>query len=249
MKNSFSSSHHSINHKPKNNVVDRENEKLQQGARLHKAYHSSNNLLKPKIQKHEHPQGINIDTLKINHSCVLCSKAFSSIEALNVHMKWHRQNGSKKGSNNYDLDKFPPIDLTKYLPPIRYETKKRSWDYFLDVETVNVAEIMVDMSQQSSANLNVNHRDSKRMKLCSNVDDDEKINEQGGVLQTSGKNNEKYRLVVRLKIPKGLSIQTSQASKQPASDDDDVENNTDEGDESDGESDLEFKSNIFGILI
>jgi hypothetical protein len=78
------------------------------------------------------------------------------------------------------------------------------------------------------------------MKLCSNVDDDDvKINEQGG------KNNEKNRLVVRLKIPKGLNIQTSQASKQPASNDENVENNTDEGDETDGESTLEFESHIF----
>jgi len=101
------------------------------------------------------------------------------------------------------------------------------------------------MSQQSSANLIVNHRDSKRMKLCSNVDDDEKINEQGGVMLTSGKNNEKNRSVVRLKIPKGLNIQTSQVSKQPASNDENIENNADEGDETDGESDLEFESYIF----
>jgi hypothetical protein len=162
MKNSFSSSssspssHHSIHQKPKSNAVDHENEKHQQGARLHKCdlcarefttgnalgghkqFHSTNNFLKGKINKHKHANGIKIGT---SHSCVLCSKAFSSKKALNGHMKWHSQNGSKKGSNNYDLDQFPSIDLTKYLPPIRYETKKRSWDYILDVETVNIAEI------------------------------------------------------------------------------------------------------------
>jgi len=79
MKNSFfssSPSHHSVHHKPKNNVVDHENEKPQQRAKLYKAYHSFNNLLKPKIQKHKHHQGIKIGKLKTTIHVFFASRLF-----------------------------------------------------------------------------------------------------------------------------------------------------------------------------
>jgi len=235
-----SSSSHS-HHKPKRSVVDH-------GAKLHKcdlcdrefttgnalgghkAFHSGNNFHLGKINKNKH-----VDGIKINHSCELCSKAFSSVNALNGHMKSHSPYGSKKGSKNYDQDQFPPIDLRKYLPPMRYVTKKRTWNYVIDVEA-DVAEAMLDMSERSPNNLDVNHRVRRRIKLCRNVGGNGKIKDQGGVVKhcidetivrEKDKINEKNKFVVRLKIPNGLVIQKSEASN----DDNEENNNTDEPDE------------------
>jgi len=209
----------------------------------HKAFHSGNNFLLGKLNKHKHADGVKIET---SHSCVLCSKDFSSINALNGHKKWHSQYGSKKDSKNYDLDQFSRIDLRKYLPPMRYVTKKRSWKYVVDVEAdvadimLEMSDLILEMSRQSSNNLDVNHGIRKRIKLCRNVDENGKIKEQGGVVKhcvdetivrENDKNNGKNKLVVRLKIPNGLVIQKSQASSSnsPATNDDNEENNnTDE---------------------
>jgi len=241
---SSSSSSHS-HHKPKRSVVyhgaklhkcdlcDRE---FTTGNALggHKAFHSGNNFLLGKLKHalngHNHADPIKIET---NHSCVLCGKTFSSVNARNGHMKSHSQYGSKKESKNYDQDQFPPVDLRKYFPPMRYVTKKRSWNYVIHVEAC-VAETMLDLSQRLPNNLEVNHRVMKRIKLCRNG----KIKEQGGVVKhcvdetivkENDKINEKNKLVVRLKIPNGLVIQKSQGSNPPASNDDNEENNnTDE---------------------
>lgn len=208
----------------------------------HKAFHNGNNFLLGKINKQKHADGIKIET---SHSCVRCSKTFSCVNALNGHMKLHSQYGStsKKGSKNYDQDQFPPIDLRKYLPPMRYVTKKRSWNYVNDVEA-DVAEAMLDMSERSPNNLDGNHRVRRRIKLRRNVDKNGKIKEQGGVLvkhcvDETIVRDQKNKVVARLKIPNGLVIQNLQASNQPASNDDNEENNnTGEDDETDKNNNL-----------
>ena len=81
-------------------------------------------------------------------------------------------------------EELPAVDLVSLLPPRSYNTKKRSRRYLIhDGVSNNTAPIpSLDMSRESVANLDLNHPDSKRMKLSSNGNDN--------VLLTSDCNDE-----------------------------------------------------------
>ncbi|GAU45770.1 hypothetical protein TSUD_24340 [Trifolium subterraneum] len=89
---------------------------------------------------------------KKSNSCRLCNKVFSSIKALNGHMKWHSKKGSKGVASsmdqpsNYDGQNTPAIDLSTYLPPRSYRTKKRCRKIINDREAVTASQILFDMS-------------------------------------------------------------------------------------------------------
>lgn len=197
-----------------------ENEKRQQGSRVHKcdlcgkeftsgkalgghkSFHSSNNLLQHQIKM---KMGI---LKKITHRCDLCNKVFPSIKALNGHMKRHCQIGLKKDDFD-DQDQFHPIDLSDYLPPRKYKTNKRSMKYIFNFEA-HAARILLDISRsrESVVNLDLSIR---------NVDDYEKFKQQGMLLSSGN---------------------------QPSSNHIEEENNNNEGDETNEESDHELGSNV-----
>jgi len=190
------------------------------------------------LHNHNHDDG----KLK-NHICDVCNKVLSSNNALKEHMIWHTQKGLKNGIMIHSppttpssleqshLEFLPATDLSKYLPPISYKTKKRSprRRHFADndEEITIAAQTLLYMSRLgydgSTTNLDVNHRHGKRQKISSNtVDVNEKMKEQGVLLTRCICHNEK-NLVLRLKIPKDTNFQTSQDSKEPAGSNHDIE--------------------------
>ncbi|GAU34424.1 hypothetical protein TSUD_393770 [Trifolium subterraneum] len=83
--------------------------------------------------------------------CQVCDKIFSSNKGLNVHMRCHAQR--KKGtitSSSLELEpneKDYQLPLSNYLPPINYKTNKRRKRYFIDDNTRNAAQALLDMSR------------------------------------------------------------------------------------------------------
>ncbi|PNY14573.1 zinc finger protein ZAT10-like [Trifolium pratense] len=139
---------------------------------------------------------------KKRYSCQLCNKVFSSIKALNGHMKWHSPKGSNgvvssslEQTSNCDGQETPAIDLSTYLPPILYRTKKRGRKIINDHEAVTPAQILLindheavtasqilfDMSHSRVVyrgefiDFDVDRSAEKRLKLSTNVDDTEKL--------------------------------------------------------------------------
>ncbi|CAK8544271.1 unnamed protein product [Lathyrus sativus] len=72
-------------------------------------------------------------------------------------------------------EEFPAVDLLSLLPPRSYNTKKRSRRYLIHHGVSNNTPSIppLDISRESVANLDANHRECKRMKLSSNVNDTE----------------------------------------------------------------------------
>ncbi|XP_058733343.1 uncharacterized protein LOC131604949 [Vicia villosa] len=89
-------------------------------------------------------------------------------------------------------EELPAVDLLSFLPPRLYNTKKRSRRYLVhDGLANNTAPILplLEMSCESIPNLDLNHREYKRMKLSINGNDTEMMQKQD-VLPTSGRIDE-----------------------------------------------------------
>lgn len=82
---------------------------------------------------------------------------------------------------------LPDADLLSLLPPRSYNTKKRSRRYLIHHGLANnTAPIpLLDVSRESAENLDLNHRECKRVKLSGNRKDTEKMEKKPFVPQTS----------------------------------------------------------------
>ncbi|RHN78770.1 putative transcription factor C2H2 family [Medicago truncatula] len=179
------------------------------------------------LHNHDHDDG-----KPKNHTCDVCNKVFLSNNALKGHMRWHTPKGLKKGTiihsptaqsslEQSHLEFLLATDLSKYLPPISYKTKKRS------PRRRRIADNDEEITIAAKTLLYLSHGgyegSTKRQKISSNtVDDNEKMKEQGVLLTRCVCHNEK-NLVLKLRIPKDTIFQTSQDSKEPAGSNLDIE--------------------------
>ena len=208
------SSYHSFD-----DMQQKNNEKFQ-GSRMYecelcgKRFNSGNALgghktshrrSQPLNKKQRHSHAINKDDEKHNHSCHVCNKVFQSKEALCGHIRCHKRD--RKGIH-------PPtsssIDLSKYLPPISYQTykgsKRNTGVNFIDKD---VARTLVQISHDN------NHGDSKRLKLsCDMVNETVKeqtvklttghvrVNDETVVTEEMDNSRNKEKLVPSFKVTK-----------------------------------------------
>ncbi|CAJ2678855.1 unnamed protein product [Trifolium pratense] len=95
--------------------------------------------------------------------CRVCERAFTSNRALNGHMRCH---SSKKGTSPF-LTCQDAIDLSRFLPPKTYKTRKRSRRFFIDDDVREVAQSLLDMSCGKSLYFDADNHDNngKRLKL------------------------------------------------------------------------------------